>query len=200
MLPPEHRTERNMRLQAKLDECNGELNRLDNLVPEDFRIIGAFIQMYNFMEFNCRRCIEIFAMAGLLTGRSGVKPQRTHSSEVVPTIKRVVEQMDPAIENIADSLAKLDEIELRRGFRNIFAHWAARRIPQEDAMALFSMDGFDERQISGIDRPLEDVARTVIFDLADIRGLIGHLVPYEQWLAAKASEWHSRLLPDRSGT
>lgn len=197
MLPPEHRTPRMIHLQARLEECNGEPNRLENLIPEDFRIIGAYIQMHNFMEFNCRRCVEIFALAGLLIGRLSRKPQRISISDLVPTIKKVVEKMNPAVENIRDSLAKLDEIEARRGFRNLFAHWAARRIPNEDAIVLFSMDGFDQKQISGVDDPLKDVAQTAIVDLADIRGLIVHVSDYERWMAAKTSEWHARLLPGR---
>jgi len=119
--------------------------------------------MYNFMDFNCHRCIEIFALAGLLTGRPGRKPQRTFISDLVPTIKTVVERMNPAVEDIRDSLAKLDEVELRRRFRNLLAHCAARRIPNEDAIVLFSMDGFDQKQISGVDNPLEDVAQTSSF-------------------------------------
>lgn len=184
-------------LQARLAECSGEANQLENLVPEDFRIIGAYVQMYNFIEFNCRRCVEIFALAGLLTGRSRQKPQRTSISDLVPTIKTVVERMNPTVEDIRDSLAKLDEIELRRSFRNLFAHWAARRIPNEDAIVLFSMDGFDQKQIFGVDNPLEDVAQTVIVDLADIRGLIVHMSDYERWIASKTSEWHRCLLPGR---
>ena len=197
MLPPEHKTERMLHLQARLDECNGEPNRLENLTPEDFRIIGAYVQMYNFIEFNCRRCIETFSLSGLLAGRVGRKPQRVHISDLIPMIKGVVEGMNPALENVPESLAKLDEIERRRGYRNLLAHWAARKIPEEDAIALFSMDGFDQRQVSGVDKPLEDIAQTAIVDLADIRGLIVHMVAYEEWMATKASEWYLRLLPGR---
>ena len=200
MLPPEHINEHMLRLQAKLLEYETDPSRLENLTPDDFHLIGAYVQIFNFIEFNCRRSVEIFALAGLLQGRPAAKPQRTHISDLIPTIKRVVGGMDQAIEDVADSLGKLDEIELRRGFRNLLAHWAARRIPGEDAIVLFSMDGFDGRQLFGTDKPLEDVAQHAILNLADVRGLIVHMATYEQWIATKVSEWHLRLLPQRSTT
>jgi hypothetical protein len=104
--------------------------------------------------------------------------------------------MDQSLENVADTLLKLDEIERRRGFRNLLAHWAARRLPGEDAIVFFTMDGFDERQISGADMPFGDHARTAIVDLADLRGLFGHMAEYEKWIGYKVAEWHARFLVD----
>jgi len=198
LLPPEHRTDHLAKLEAKLDECRGDPSRLENLTPEDFHLIGAYIQIFNFIEFNCRRSIEIFALAGLLQGRPARKPQRTHVSELIPSMKVVVEGMDARIENISESIAKLDEIELRRSFRNLLAHWAARRLPGEDAIVLLSMDGSDSKQLFGTDEPREDVAQHAILNLADIRGLVVHMADYERWIAAKVSEWYLRFLPHRA--
>lgn len=35
---------------------------------------------------------------------------------------------------VDDVIAKLKEIKYRRDYRNIFAHWAAKKIPHEDGM------------------------------------------------------------------
>ena len=193
MIPPEHRTQRSNELQAKLQDL-GDLSELENLTSEDFRLIGAYVQIYNFIEFNGRRCVEIFARAGLLDGRSAKKPQRLHLSTLIETIKSVVVRMD-AVENVADSLVKLDEIEQRRGIRNLLAHWAARRLPGEDAIVLLTMSGFDEQQISEADTPFGDYARTAILDLADVRGLLVHMAEYEKWIGHKVAEWYARFLP-----
>ena len=168
------------------------MSKLENLKPEDFRIIGAYVQLYNFLEFNCRRAVEVFAGAGMLQRPTAGKPQRVHVSKLVETARGVVERMDPAVEDVPDALAKLDEIERRRGFRNLLAHWAARRIPGQDAIVLFSMDGYDERQISGADVPFRDNARTAIIDLADIRGLLIHMADYDRWMGHKVAEWYAR--------
>ena len=192
MLPPEHRTHGVNKLQASLGALGGDLSKLESLTHEDFRIIGAYVQLYNFLEFNCRRAVEIFAGVGMLKGLAAEKPQRVHSSKLFETAKGVVARMDPTVEDVPDSLAKLDEIELRKGFRNLFAHWAARRIPGQDAIVLFSMDGYDERQISGADAPFRDSARTAMINLADIRGLLVHMSDYERWMGHKVAEWYAR--------
>jgi hypothetical protein len=76
----------------------------------------------------------------------------------------------------------------------LLAHWAAKRIPGEDAIVLMSKDGRDEKQISGEDQSRDDYVRTAIFDLADLRGLVQHIVDYEVWLATKTVEWHKRYV------
>ncbi len=197
MIPPEHGTQRSNELQAKLNDLGGDLSKLENLTSEDFRIIGAYVQIYNFIEFNGRRCVEIFARAHLLNGHPATKPQRIHISNLVKTVKSVVAQMDAVVEDVPNSLAMLDEIELRRAIRNLLAHWSARRLPGEDAIVLLTMSGFDERQISGADRQFGDHARTAILDLADVRGLLVHMAEYEKWIGHKVAEWYARYLPSQ---
>ena len=97
-----------------------------------------------------------------------------HIANLVATIKSVVAEMDQTVEDVPSSLANLDEIERRRAFRNLGAHWSARRLPGEDTIVLFTMNGYDERQISGVDTPFKDHARTAILDLVD---RIQRLVP-----------------------
>jgi len=184
-IPPHYPNEQ---LREIEQELTGDIfSCTENLRPEDFQLIGAFVQMYNFIEFNLRRSIEIFAHGGLI---SHPKPA-LRMAELIDKVKSAVEKMGSENENITDSLARLNEIELRREFRNLLAHWAAKRIIGKDALILFSQDSKDLQRTTG--KGLEkDFSGYCIINLADIRGLVTHLASYERWIAEKVSIWHAK--------
>lgn len=188
MIPEESRTSRIEHLAS----LTGDLSDLEPLTESDFCLIGKYVQLYNFIELNMRRSVEALAAVSLLDSKHTKEPARIPSAQLVTALKHAVSRMDPAIEDIQQSHEKLDELELRRKIRNLLAHWAAKRIPGEDAIILFSKSGHDEKQISGRYTLGVSVTRTAFMDLADIRGMIEHLGPYEVWLAQKTSEWHHR--------
>jgi len=194
MIPIEHRNPRVEYLEKVLAGLGDNPSSLAGLKSDDLRLIGSFIQIYNYIELNLRRSIEIFARSNLLDDAVARKHHRISSKLLVQTLKAAVVKLDPSIEDIDKNLKKLDEIEYRRSVRNLLAHWAAKRIPGEDAIVLMSKDGLDEKQISGEDQSRDDYVRTAIFDLADLRGLVQHIVDYEVWLATKTVEWHKRYV------
>jgi len=182
--PNEHLREIEQELRGDIFSCT------ENLRPEDFQLIGAFVQMYNFIEFNLRRSIEILAHAGLISHPKAA----LRMAELIDKVKSAVEKMGPENENITDSLARLNEIELRREFRNLLAHWAAKRVIGKDALILFSQDSKDLQRTTG--KGLEkDFGGYCIINLADIRGLVTHLASYEHWIAEKVSIWHAKYTP-----
>lgn len=100
-----------------------ELSDLLPLQKEDAYLIGAFVQVFNFIELNLRRSLDVFCSAGLIE-----RKKHFQTSELVKLVKSGLEKAGVASQHIDDALAKLDEIELRRPFRNLLAHWAAKRI------------------------------------------------------------------------
>ncbi|MGN8138669.1 hypothetical protein ACTJLC_28640, partial [Paraburkholderia sp. 22099] len=50
------------------------LAHLENLRPDDLILIAAFIQTFNFVEFNLRRSVSSFAHAGLVQRKKRVMP------------------------------------------------------------------------------------------------------------------------------
>lgn len=188
MLPPEYRTSRLDTLQARL-EALGEEPELEPMLENDFGLIGLYVQLYCGFEFNLRRALAVFESAGLPGSRSS-SDARTNA--LVDSVITVVRQMDPAIEEVEETESRLAEIERRRPWRNVLAHWAGARLPGEDALVFRTNDPFDEQQISGERCIVVDTARYAIVDLADLRGLEQHLIPYEHWLAAKVESWRCR--------
>jgi hypothetical protein len=166
------------------------------LQPHDHQMIGVFIQLFNYMDFNLRRAIETFAHAKLLQGRAAKKYPKIHSSKVASAVQDAVKAMDAAVEDIPDTIRILTIIERRREIRNLLGHWAARRFPSEDAIVLLTKDESDAMQVGGAYLASGHV-KSAVLDLADIRGLIDHqLVPIELWLAQKISEWRKRYIGD----
>lgn len=194
-LPPEHRTPRMEALQSIVDSAPREkLFDFPVLQPPDHQMIGVFIQLFNYMDFNLRRAIETFAHAKLLQGRAAKKYPKIHSSEVASVVQDAVKAMDAAVEDIPDTIRILTIIERRREIRNLLGHWAARRIPNEDAIVLLTKDESDAARVGGAYLASGHV-KSAVLDLADIRGLIDlQLVPIELWLAQKISEWRKRYV------
>src|SRR5580704_16177402 len=149
-LPPEHRTSRIEMLEAIVSSTPREkLFDFPMLQPPDHQIVGIVIQQFNYMDFNLRRAIETFAHAKLLQGEAARKYPRIHSSKVASAVQGAVEAMDTGVEDIPETLRILAIIERRREIRNLLGHWAARRIPNEDAIVLLTKDENDAMQIGG---------------------------------------------------
>jgi hypothetical protein len=196
-LPPEHRTPRIESLEAIVASTPPEqLMDFPVLQPMDHQLIGMFIQLFNYIDFNLRRAIETFAQAKLLQGKAASKYPKIHSSEVANTVQNTVKAMDAVIEDIPEAIRILSIIERRREIRNLLGHWAARRIPNEDAIVLLTKDESDAMRIGGA--PLASgYVKSAILDLADLRGLlVNELTIFEPWLAHKISDWRKRYIGD----
>ena len=191
-LPPENRTPRMEMLEAIVRHTPRErLMDFPVLQPGDHQLIGAFIQEFNYIDFNLRRGSEIFAHAKLLSEQAVKKYPKIHSSEVASVVQEGV-----AVEDIADTLNILWIIERRREIRHLLGHWAARRIPGEDAIVLVTKDETDAKRTGGSYLTLGKVKQAVL-DLTDLRLIFEQqIAPIELWLAKKVSDWHKRYVGD----
>ncbi|WLH37625.1 hypothetical protein PSH79_10105 [Pseudomonas sp. FP2196] len=122
-----------------LIEIDGkELERSEPLHPHDLQLIGELIQIYNYVEFNLRRCIELFTHAGMIV-KTDKTPPLVHLSSVA--MKGISQTEDGEI--WAEHFA---EIELHRDVRNQLAHWAARHISGESALLILSMNSAESKK------------------------------------------------------
>jgi hypothetical protein len=195
-LPPEHRTPRVEALEAIVARTPRErLVDFPVLQPSDHQMIGTFIQLFNYIDFSLRRAIETFAHAKLLQTEAAKAYPKIHSSKVASTVQDAVKAMDAKVENIADTINVLTIIERRREIRNLLGHWAARRIPDEDAIVLMTKNEADALQTGGA-YLATGVVKSATLDLADLRRLIDQIASIELWLAQKTSEWRKRYIGD----
>lgn len=185
-LPEAFESEQLLELRAYYETL--ELCDLLPLEREDIFLIGAFVQVFNFIELNLRRSIEVFCAAGLIERKKSF-----HTSDLVELVKKAVTKLSVASSDLDDILGKLGEIELRRPYRNLLAHWAGRRIPRHDAIVLLSMDGKDALAALGASTISQDYCAYSIMLLSDLRGLLAHVTTYDEWLAKKTAEWNIQL-------
>lgn len=189
-IPKESRTPE---LEAILAEFQArDLADLAPISDEQQLMLGKFIRMYAFIELNLRRALEFHARAGLLPKHTVQSTGQLKPYALVSTLKLGVLAMDPSVEPISDTLGKLDEIELRRANRNLYAHWAP--IPHgPDHLVFMTRSDSDARQATG-EALGENGVTVAISRVSDIKALIIHMAKYELWLAEKCSEWYSRYL------
>ncbi|WP_370546597.1 hypothetical protein NMD64_07930 [Edwardsiella tarda] len=176
-LPLEYRSERVKYLEREASKY--QTHELWNLTNDDFMLLGKYVQMYCFIELNIQRLFNELKLKGIIKTKSKDKLN-------VPCIlDKLIELVSKNLiesSGVNEVIGKLNEIKSRRDYRNIFAHWAAKRIPNEDGMIFFSSDPLDYKRI--FERRINaGIAAYAILDVADIRGLVAHLCDYEEWIA-----------------
>ncbi|WP_144112030.1 hypothetical protein [Paraburkholderia sp. BCC1886] len=183
-LPPPYENETLKSIEASLGD--NPMSRLEELQANDLALIAKFIQTFNVVEFNLRRALSVLILAGLIPPKKRILP-----ADLVLLTTAAVEKMNPATENIPDTLARLQDLEIRRQFRNLLAHWAAKRIHGADALFLMSHDERDANQVKV--GPLGwDYAAYAIVRLSDLLDQIQRIVDHDRWLAPKTAEWLKR--------
>lgn len=181
-LPIGYRSERVEYLEQEASKY--QVSELWNLTNEDFIILGKYIQMYCFIELNIHRLFNLIVSMGLFEIKS---KDRVNVAYILDKLIELVGDNLVESSKVDETIGKLKEIKLRRNYRNIFAHWAAKKIPNEDGMIFFASDDSDYKKKFG--RKINaDIAAYAIFDVADIRGLVTHLSSYEEWIAHFSAE------------
>lgn len=180
---------RNQRLEYLENEARKYgPHEFGNLTDDDFMLIGKYIQTYCFIELNMHRLFNDLRSIGEIKTKSNDKINFPYIMEKLTLLISSIQSESSKIDSAID---KLKEIQLRKDYRNIFAHWAAKRIPNEDGIIFFAGDALDYKK--ALNKKIEPgVVAYAIFDVADIRGLIAHMKNYEEWMAHFYVEIYNR--------
>ncbi len=185
-LPIEFRNERSEYLEKEANKH--QAHEFLNLTNDDFMLLGKYIQMYCFIELNIHRLFNKLVSEGVITIRTNKKVSVPY---ILDKLIDLVKINFVEFSRVDDVIAKLKEIKYRRDYRNIFAHWAAKKIPNEDGIIFFTGDALDYKKVLNKKIDPQTVAYT-IFDVADIRGLVDHIHDYEEWIAHFYAEIYER--------
>lgn len=110
-------------------------------------MIGSVIQMYCYADFNGRRIVDVLRHAALGEPRCA---SRLQDAQIFPMLIKLVHDHIPNGE-LQDGLLKAsDTIELHRGHRHNFAHWMVRRVRDENALVMFSMNSKEAQRRDGL--------------------------------------------------
>ncbi len=158
---------------------------LEQLSEEDALLLGNAILMFSFNELNMRKTVELFCEKGLVK-----RKEYFRTIDLVGVVKNGITKALPSGSQLEDDLAKLDEIEFRRPFRNMFSHWAAKRLKGMDSIVFMTMDTRDSEAANGLNTITPTSITFSVMMLDDIRNLLGDITNQGEWLALRAREWH----------
>ena len=188
-------------LQMQIDALPpGEILRFPAVDQDMFLVAGILVQTYSYIELNLRRCVAIFAHAKLLSASWARKPTTIQSGKLVEVVKDSLTRIVPEPSELLDWNGKLDEIGLRWSMRHPFAHWALRRVPEEDYIILMTNDGREVRRLhklsNGRHPSVLELGQLTyaLMNAADARGICEHMVSYEKWIAQKTADWFQQFV------
>lgn len=158
------------------------VNTMD-LRQSDFVLIGRLIQLYCFADLNARRIIDTLRHAAF--GAETRNASRLQDAQVFPKLREIVTELWES--NLKDGLFRAaDTIELHRTLRHSFAHWAARRITNEDALILFTKNAREAERRDG-DPQDPDELKYAIVPIAGLLEEVHKLDGHAKYLAESAA-------------
>lgn len=168
-----------------------DIGELENLNRDDFVLVGLYVQVYNFMDFNIQRLY-----AFLSSTPSFQKPSISGKVSIHRMIDVIKDNSAPYLEDDALSVfqADLEEIKRCRPQRNLLAHFAAKRLPHRDAIVLLNANPADYR--NNIKKP--GAVSYTVQELSDLRSLIDHMQKYENRLAITCAKIIDRIVCQRA--
>jgi hypothetical protein len=194
LLPPSNETPRLRYLQEVLDAADPRVafGEWPKLTEDDYLAIGRLVMLCNFVELNLRRIVEAWEEAGKLT-----VPIKGNACDLrIEGVEAAVQEMFPWPENELNGLKRLVEI---RWLRNMVAHFAARRFPDDDAFLFTARSERDFKRQFG--RPSEpNQWLTAILDGHVVPSAVDHIDSLQRWLADQTSLTVKQAYKIRTGT
>jgi hypothetical protein len=180
-LPNTISTDRGKYLQAILVGASPEI-LIEWPMPtkEDLALIGSVIVLYSYIDFNLRRFVEVLEKANVLPGRWRGKTAKMSIGDV-ETIIHAMPDWAP------NNLLAFRRIKEFRKTRNLMAHFAVRRFPNEDAFVFVTKSARDFKQVLGED-PRPGMVMTGVVDVGQVRDIVKVLDGLQTWLSQATKE------------
>jgi hypothetical protein len=170
-----------------------ELDALPPLDAEDLRLFGAISQRYCFLDLHLRRALEIMWMAKRLPLEHVKKYPDYSDASLTEVLRGSAEKMDAEVENLEESLFRLEEIGRCRSYRNLLNHFAGMRYPGEDVYLFVSRSDRDARKALGKNLADHQV-HIYVAGRSEFFQLEARLYEHQVWLSNKIPEWDERYL------
>jgi len=191
-LPESQETPRGRHLQDIVEKAAAtDLAGWPMLNEKDYVLVGAFVVLFSYIDLNLRRVIEAFNHAGLLNPPWKARIGNLNSAEVADAIQSLPCWDEPGRQALA-------EIEELRKFRNLVAHFAVRRFPEDDGFLFIAKSARDYKRQFGAD-PEPGAMLTAVVDCEQMRGALRHVEHVQNWLSTATANLEEHLDPrDRS--
>lgn len=181
-------TPRGLYLQGILKAVSAEeLSAWPMLKKEDYIAVGAIVVLFGYVDFNLRRLVETYDAAGLLQGNWKGKSKRLNMAEIAKAAATMLPWPD-------QNKQAFERIEYLRALRNLVAHFAIRRFPNEDAFVFMGQSDKDYKKHFGGEAP-PWVSVTAVLDAPILSGVIPELEGLQHWLARTTSDIEKQIEP-----
>ena len=148
--------------------------------PLESALFGAIIVMYSLMEFNLRRFVEILDHENVLPevwkGKSGRMP--------MGDLENLLEAMP---EMAPGNVVAIQRIRENRKLRNLLAHFAVRRFPNEDAFVFVTKSSPDFKRVMGAE-PEHGMVMASVADAQQLRDLAKMLDGLMLWVGTATKQ------------
>jgi hypothetical protein len=143
VLPKNVDTARGRYLQSLIAAASTEeMMSWPEINEADYSAIGKLFVMYSYIDFNFRRMIEDYDDAGLLPPPWKARSKKLNITSVEDAVRGMLSWPNNA-------LGALNRITELRSLRNLFAHFAVSRFPNDDAFFFMGKSASDYKQIFG---------------------------------------------------
>lgn len=149
------------------------------LTEGDYTQFGKIIVLFSYIDVSIRRIAEAAGNAGYLAEPWKGRVRKLNITEA----EKAVMSLDWSDEN----RTALTQIEERRGLRNLVAHFAARRFPEDDAFIFFTKSDRDFKRLFGKD-PEPGMIMYSIMDSSHVDAGFRHIMRLQLWISRAAAE------------
>lgn len=163
------------------------------LTQQDYALIGAFVQLICFADFNIRRAANALQMAPGRTGRRS-KVYWMQDSQVIDYLIKLIREVDVPPDERDAGAAALEFISRMSELRHHLAHWATKRFPQANAFIMMTMNAKEGHRRSGIAVSEEDALTYGVLFVSELERMIPHLSQASDELARLAPAWVQRFI------
>jgi hypothetical protein len=178
-LPPSTETPRLRYLQDIVYATDGGWADWPMLKESDYPQFGKIIVLFSYIDVSIRRIVEAAGNAGSLGDTWKGRVRKLNISEADEAVLSL-DWSDP-------NRMALNQIVERRGLRNLIAHFAVRRFPNDDAYLFFTKSDRDFKRLYGAD-PEPGTIMTAILECSQLNDGFRHIHELQKWVAKAASE------------
>jgi hypothetical protein len=151
-----------------------------HLTDTDYALWGKFTVLFCYLDFNLRRMVQDLDDAGKLPTPWRGKVTKLSMHEVEQALRTTLTWDEKGLKDF-------DRIPTLRGLRNVIAHCAVRRFPNDDAYFFNTVNERDYKQVLGIE-PKNGSMLTAFVDAHLVNNALGELDGIQDWIAYKASD------------
>ncbi|CAO4147066.1 hypothetical protein LPLAFNJD_LOCUS2355 [Methylorubrum aminovorans] len=194
-----------MKLEHIVSEKNAKLNEIASNNPPEFLLgapqlhdddcikIARIIIVFNYIEMNMRRMIEIFLRANKISTKHLKYGSYVDIANLNDKLLEGFNNLDISRKEIEHIEFRLKDIAYCRNFRNMVAHSAARRFPNEPAVVFFSKDDKESIRRTGSPVGFDHLSWMIILD-DDLKMLLDRITEHEVWVAKATTKTYTDLI------